>query len=80
MRAKKEVEEYENEAFEKVWYMRSQPCDIKEIEKERKRAVKRVEKKYSEVKCMDDWDYGYWSGILAATRWVLGDDKNSLDT
>ena len=29
---------------------------------------------------VSDWDYGYWSGILAALRWVMGDEKDMLDT
>jgi hypothetical protein len=29
---------------------------------------------------VSDWNYGYWSGILAALRWVLGDEKDFLDT
>lgn len=29
---------------------------------------------------VSDWDYGYWSGILAALRWVMGDEKDFLDT
>lgn len=80
MRTKKELEEYLNEAFEKVWYMRSHPCDNKEIEKQRKKSVKLIEKTYPEVKDYDNWDYGYWSGILSSLRWVLGEEKDFLDT
>ena len=29
---------------------------------------------------VSDWEYGYWSGILAALRWVMGDEKDMLDT
>lgn len=29
----------------------------------------------------DSWDYGYWSGVMATLRWVLGDEeKDNLDT
>ncbi len=80
MRTEKEIEEYLNEAFEKVWYMRSHPCDDKEIEKRRKKSVKKIEKQYPEVKNYDYDDYQYWSGILASLRWVLGEEKNFLDT
>ena len=31
-------------------------------------------------KPMSDWDYGYWCGILSALRWVMGEDKDMLDT
>ena len=48
-RTKKEILDYCDEAFDKVWYMRSHPCKEKDIEKQRQIAVKRVEKKYPEV-------------------------------
>lgn len=81
MRRIKEIQEYENEAYHKVWYMRSHPCDIPEIEKGRLKALKEVEKKYPEVKDgFDDWECGYWNGIMGALRWVTGDDKDMLDT
>ena len=41
-RNKKEIIEYIDEAFDKVWYMRSHPCDNTEIEKQRLEAMKRV--------------------------------------
>lgn len=81
MRRIKEIQEYENEAYHKVWYMRSHPCDIPEIEKGRLKALKEVEKTYPEVKDgFDDWECGYWNGIMGALRWVMGDDKDMLDT
>lgn len=27
----------------------------------------------------DDWECGYWNGILGAMRWVLGEDRDFLD-
>lgn len=81
MRKIKEIQDYEQEAFHKVWYMRSYPCDIPEIEKGRLKALKEVEKTYPEVKDgFDDWECGYWNGIMGALRWVMGDDKDMLDT
>lgn len=29
---------------------------------------------------LSGWSYEYWEGIMAALRWVLGEDKNSRDT
>ena len=29
---------------------------------------------------LDGRDYEYWEGIMSALRWVIGDDKHSLDT
>lgn len=83
-RAKSKIEQYMEEAFDKVWYMRSNPCDIIEIEKTRKKNIKRIEKTYPEVKEYDGQDYGYWCGVLSTTRWLLSDldeeEKNNLDT
>lgn len=32
-------------------------------------------------KTCSDWEYGYWSGVMATLRWVLGDEeKDNLDT
>lgn len=81
IRTEKEIIEYMDEAFDKVWYMRSHPCDVPEVEERRKEAIKKVLEKYPECKeGFDDWECGYWNGILATTRWVLMDDKNVLDT
>lgn len=83
-RHQKMLKEYMDEAFDKVWYMRSHRCENKEIEKERLKQVKRIEKKYPDVKGYDACDYGYWCGVLSTTRWILSDfdeeEKNNLDT
>ena len=82
MRKKKEIIEYLEESLDKVWYMRSQPCDNPEIEQKRKEAVEKVINKYPEVlNGFDDWECGYWNGVLGTLRWVLGEEeKNNLDT
>ena len=82
MRTEEEIIKYMDEAFDKVWYMRSRPCDIPDIEKERLKSIKRVEKEYPEVKKgFDDWECGFWNGVLGTLRWVLGEEeKDMLDT
>ena len=81
MRKEKQILKYLEEAEMKVWYMRSRPCDIPEIEKGRLTAIKKVEKKYPEVlEGFDDWECGYWNGIMGALRYTLGEDKDMLDT
>ena len=82
MKTEEEIIKYMDEAFDKVWYMRSRPCDIPEIEKGRLNAIKRVEKEYPEVKeGFDDWECGFWNGVLGTLRWVLGEEeKDNLDT
>lgn len=81
MRKERQILKYLEEAEAKVWYMRSRPCDIPEIEKGRLKAIEKVEKKYPEVlEGFDDWECGYWNGIMGALRYVLGEDKDMLDT
>ena len=82
MRTEEEIIKYLGEALDKVWYMRSRPCDIPDIEKGRLKSIKRVEKEYPEVKKgFDDWECGFWNGVLGTLRWVLGDEeKDNLDT
>ena len=82
MRTEEEIIKYMDEAFDKVWYMRSRPCDIPDIEKRRLKSIKRVEKEYPEVKKgFDDWECGFWNGVLGTLRWVLGkEEKDNLDT
>ena len=82
MRKKQEILEYENEAFDKVWLMRTHPCDDEEIEERRKEAVERILSTYEDIpeEGYTDWECGFWNGILATTRWVLGDEKDNLDT
>lgn len=82
MRTEEEIIKYMDETFDKVWYMRSRPCDIPDIEKGRLKSIKRVEKEYPEVKKgFDDWECGFWNGVLGTLRWVLGEEeKDNLDT
>ena len=81
-RKTKEILEYLNEAEMKVWYMRSRPCDMPEIEKGRLEAIKRVETEFPEVKNgFDDWECGFYNGVMGTLRWVLGEEeKDDLDT
>ena len=82
MRTKKEIEQYENEAFEKVWLMRTHPSDNVEIEEKRLQAMNRIFNTYDDIPDdgYDDWECGYWNGIMGALRWVLGSDRDFLDT
>ena len=80
MRRKIEIETMADMAFDIVWYMRTHTCDNKTIEKNRKKAVKRIEKLYPEVKNMSDFDYAYWEGVLSTIRWVMGEEEGLLDT
>lgn len=78
-----EIYEYLNEAFDKVWLMRSRPCDEHpDIEANRQIAVKRILRTYDDIPVngYSDWECGYWNGIMGALRWVMGDEKNFLDT
>lgn len=82
-RNRKEIYEYMNEAFDKVWWVRSislLPSPHSEIEEKRQLEMARIEKTYAPKLPNSDWEYGYQSGILAALRWVLGEEKDFLDT
>ena len=82
-RSKKEIEYYEKEAFDKVWLMRTHPCDIPEIEARRQEAVERILNTYDDIPedGYDDWSCGFWNGVMATCRWALGDEeKDNLDT
>ena len=73
---------YLNEAFDKVWLMRTHTAKDCDVETARLKNVERVLKTYPDIpdKGFGEWECGYWNGILAALRWVLGDDKDFLDT
>ena len=82
MRNEKEINKYLDEAFDKVWYMRTHPCDDNEIERKRLEAIRRIEKEYPEVKGgFNEFTCGFWNGVMGTLRWVLGEDeKDNLDT
>ena len=81
LRKEKEILYYLDEAFDKVWLMRTHPCNDKEIEERRQQAVERILNDYPECENgFDDWQCGYWNGVLSTLRWVLMDDKDNLDT
>lgn len=94
MRKKNEINEYMNEAFDVVWFVRtigllsdgSLENTPEDIINEVKRNVERICQSHGiknnedVFEFCDEWKYGYWSGILAALRWVMGEEKDSLDT
>lgn len=92
MRTEDEIYEYMNEAFERVWLVRRQNhvCSLLlgeesihlDILEGMNKAIDEICEKYNIdfQEPVSDWDYGYWSGILAALRWVMGDEKDYLDT
>lgn len=92
-RTEEEMALYSKEAYDRVWLTRKQdmfarielglekvpPADImlgcmKNIE----RVCEQYDIDFNEP--ISDWDYGYWSGILATLRWIDGCDKDDLDT
>jgi hypothetical protein len=92
MRTEGEVKEYEAEAFDVVWLIRKQQMftnilmGVETISTEQLGTVMQAIDKICLKRDIDfqepvsAWGYGYWSGILAALRWVMGDEKNFLDT
>lgn len=83
MRKIKEIQDYEKEAFDKVWLMRTHPCENPEIEARRQSSVECILATYDDIpeEGYDDWECGFWNGVMATLRWVLGDEeKDNLDT
>ena len=94
MKSSKQVQEYMDELFDKVWYVRSlihtpemlrengTPEDIIQgMLNARKNVIDKYGSEwYDEV---NDWEYGFLSGALATLRWVIDkkeEDKRFLDT
>lgn len=92
MRTKEEIGEYMSEAHDRVWLVRRQNhvCSLLlgeesislDILDGMNKAIDEVCEKYNIdfQETVSDWEYGYWSGILATLRWVMGDEKDCLDT
>lgn len=92
MKTKKQLMEYMDETFDKVWYIRSLARDEEDLVSTPENIIKgmlvarkRIEQQYGLewYENIDDWEYGFLSGTLATLRWVMDkneDDKRFLDT
>lgn len=91
IRTEKEIIEYRDEAFDRVSIVRKQAIfenivnGTKELTPDKLHVFKGIIDKCEKYgidfnEPISDYDYGYWSGILSALRWVLGDEKDFLDT
>lgn len=94
MRSKKEIVEYMNEAWDRVWLNRKynlfydMMAGTTSLTEDQLKGIMKVVddviEKYNiqnDDGNLGDWDYGFWSGVLATTRWVLGEEsKKMLDT
>ena len=83
IRDREEIDDYLDEATDKVWLMRN--CDIprkRVINEAAIPSMKRILESYDDIPDdgYDTWECGYWNGIMATLRWVLGDEKDFLDT
>ena len=82
-RPSKELIAYLKEADDKVWFMRTHSCEDPKIEAERQAVVERILSTYNDIpeEGYDNWECGYWNGVMATLRWALGDEeKDNLDT
>jgi hypothetical protein len=89
-----EIIEAEQEFFDKVWYVRSIALHDEERElsddirtgmmanRERAEATYGRDELWKAIGSGHDeaWQYGYISGKLATLRWVLGSERDFLDT
>ena len=82
MRTRKEIDDYEQEAYDKVWLTRTTPSNDPSTEARRHGKIEAILETYNDIpkEGYSDWECGYWNGIMGALRWVLGDEKNFLDT
>ena len=83
-RSRKDLMEYWEEAWDKVWLVRSYNVETGEYRSEKsKPGVERILSTYDDIPedGYDCWEYGYWSGVMATLDWVLGaEEKDNLDT
>lgn len=89
-----EIQQAEQELFDRIWYQRSMSLEWRYEERgdqegvERLRQIAgpgrmRVEKMFGGAKNLgpyDDFEWGMLNGKLSALRWVLGSDWDFLDT
>mgnify|MGYP003290882858 CR=1 FL=1 len=78
IRNTKDIIKYMDEACDKVWLMRN----VGRGREESVENIQRILNTYGDIPedGYTDWECGYWNGILGALRWVLGDEKDFLDT
>lgn len=91
MRSQKEINDYLNEAHDRVWVIRKQALfdeafgdnNVKDNEE-----LKKLQEEICYVCAKYDIDFynslndfynGYWTGILAALRWLNGEEKDFME-
>ena len=83
-KTKKDLLNYHKEADDKVWLMRSYNFETKQpIHEVGRPACERILASYDDIpeNGYDNWERGFWMGVLGTLRWVLGDEeKDNLDT
>ena len=86
-RTKKEMNAYLDEMYDRVWFVRAHATNDETLKAEiRIKKLQELDRIQEELGLVyqntevSDWEYGYWSGILAGLRWALGDEKDMLDT
>lgn len=81
-RTVEDIQNYKEEAFDKVWLTRTRPDTNATVEEARQKNLVRVLSTYADIpeKGYSEWECGYWNGILSALRWVTGDERDFLDT
>lgn len=82
-RTPEEIDKYMQEAEDKVWLMAL--CDISRkepVHEVSRAAMTRILSAYDDIpkEGYSTWECGYWNGIMGALRWVVGMDKDFLDT
>lgn len=80
MKKKSEIMDRAKEAFDKVWLMNTKPVpEFPDIEQARLRNIERIRNTYKDIpeEGYNDYDRGYWNGVLDTLRWVTSNEKDS---
>ena len=80
-RTAKEILEYIEEAYDKVWLTSTNSSGDPSIEMKRLDEIYRIKNAYPDIPegGYTVWECGYLSGVLGALRWVMGEEKEYSD-
>ena len=80
-RTAKEILNYIEETYDKVWLTSTNSSNDPDIEASRLDAIDRIKSAYPNIpdRGYTVWECGYLSGVLGALRWVMGEEREYTD-